>query len=165
MQIEGVPVGTKIKRIGRPDIGEFIIGLHSGIERVVKPLAAQNYAILEPDNVYNVVNLERVPVPDGWERIGTWWQDVVVMPRDTCWLDRNGYVHGPHCPDHVHELGKDRFRIILRKKKQVKRYLVMRTEVPEWTRLEGIAHLMIVPYAGANVTLPVSDCRIEEVTE
>lgn len=69
-RIEGVPVGTKLVRIGAPKLGDWLIGPSSG-----KAMQADHdfslatfIGIIVPDNVYNVIDLSTVKTfEDGWE--------------------------------------------------------------------------------------------------
>lgn len=69
--IEGVPLGTKIARLGVPKSGDWVVGRIVGMYQVGRDTNTYgSYVILAPDNIYNVCDLSTVPIPEGWERDG-----------------------------------------------------------------------------------------------
>jgi hypothetical protein len=87
-QVPGIPLGTKLVRIGRPRDDEFVIG-GSGtiIEGGRSSSQWKNWPIIVPDNVYNVIDLEKVPIPVGWHRKEFDWFRRPVLPRPNSWVD------------------------------------------------------------------------------
>lgn len=79
-RIEGVPVGTKLVRIGGGITGETAIGRY-GIPFTISltdERMSEYWPIIVPDNVYNVIDLATVPIPEGWERDGDQAEDRIV---------------------------------------------------------------------------------------
>ncbi len=125
-RIEGVPVGTKIVKIelDRPPVGSLVMN--------------PAYVQIVPDNIYNVIDLNSLPIPDGIEIDGSCiefaFRALFETSTRAIWLGVDGKVHG-YMHDHDNQsqgeclrvvlMQKDTCRIILRKKKVVKRYLVM----------------------------------------
>lgn len=175
-QIEGVPVGTKIARIGNPGIGEWIIEPSSGAVRQVSSRYYKEFyvPILIPDNVYCVFDLATVPTPmsDQYERTGEFR---MARPID-CFIGRNGFLCMNEA-DWRADVWKgdsgDTRRIILRRKKTVKRYLVMdriritpdNCVTPPGAISEGNATALMANVGGIMLSNLGGSLRIEEVEE
>ena len=147
--IEGVPVGAKVVKVGRPNAGETIVG-YNGEPYCVKfeDWCNRNYAILQPDNPYNRFphEVEEDIKKAGMERLGgddyrdpkngdIYWDD------SDQWLVRSGrtWTLGP--------------RIILKPK--TKKVLVCEFPIEnDGTALIMGQKVLAVNAAGAN-------CRIE----
>jgi hypothetical protein len=111
--IEGLPPGLRIRRLRLP-------------AEPIGPGTFNAAITLEPDNVYGVLDLWSVPIPEGYERAGgpaaEWFREPVMGDM---WLHRDGsYGNSPvfYVP------GADRRRILLRKK--TRRVLVCEFDVP-----------------------------------
>ena len=70
--IEGVPVGTKVVRIGQTLPGESIINNAGNIEKIGHKTICQNFPIIQPDNPYNrfLHEVEEDIKKAGRERLG-----------------------------------------------------------------------------------------------
>ncbi len=128
--IEGVPVGTRVKKIGIPDVGDWVIGRRGNISQILTE-TEQVFPILVPDNVYGLIDLSMIKpeqMPDQFElytpeNSHTAFHHVRSLLAPI-WLTPN-FTATLNYADDVY-LGKDDRRLLLRRKaKQVKRYLVM----------------------------------------
>ena len=106
--IEGVPVGAKVVRVGRPNGGETIIGDNGEPYRVkLEDWCSRNYAILQPDNPYNrfLHEVEEDIKKSGRERLGGddyrvprkgeeyWFLDTAMLRSNNDWAEeKDGLV-------------------------------------------------------------------------
>lgn len=152
-RIPGVPIGVKLVRVGVALHREhYLVGAKSGASIVTTCMADKSTglnAIVAPDNVYNVIDLKSVAIPDGWDRDGMdpeegideklwWWRP--VTQTDT-WIGRDLVIHGkdnpchPSCHTNI-PIGPDTRRIILKRKPVTRRYAVILLDdpsSPNWT--------------------------------
>ena len=62
-RIEGVPVGTKLVRIGKAKMGDWYIDTSTGLTlNCGNELYDYKFPIIVPDNVYGVIDLSVVPI-------------------------------------------------------------------------------------------------------
>ena len=124
MNIEGLPLGVKAVRWGRPKVGEYILAYGDDfIHKVVAgTFAGGNYLIIAPDNDYKVMDLSKVPVPEEYE-----WTGEFRHPKNYTEL----FLSVKKCEAVLgRSVGR---RMILRKKK--KKYIVIKYPVPDNTPL------------------------------
>lgn len=169
-RIEGVPVGCKLVRIGNAEHGDWHIcgdGSHHIWTHTSSSLCC--YPILAPDNVYNVVDLASVPIPEGYERDGkdpapgvkeedTWFR--ALKTGDVCTNQHNSEM--AYTCSSVGTFGGDLRRIILRKiAPKTKRVLVV--EIP----LEGEETLLgLAISVGAQTVVSIGKgrrCYLQDV--
>lgn len=159
-QIEGVPVGCKLVRIGVPEVGEFFIGAggitNKAIYKYESNSLQQYYPIIAPDNVYNAIDLTKVKIPNGYERDGDKVEEWFRLAEHGKLYFTSGYTisvrsYSPCATDSLNTDG----RIILRKiAPKTKKVLVIEVEIPILADEQIIA-------AQARVALPVTSTRIE----
>lgn len=140
-QIPGVPLGMRIKALRSP--GEGLGG------------AFNSYHVeFEPDNVYGL-DLDSVLIPEGYERDGN-------CPKEWFRTLKAGDLYVPMCDGSVPYLAEtsdvvgDRRRIIVRRKKTKKRFVIVEAEVPTEARIDSVA------WCGSNDLLHNVPFRIEE---
>ena len=150
--IEGLPPGTKIKSVqlsGKPGERGF-----SG-----------SYVVLETDNVYGFMDLDAVPIPEGYERAGDTPEKWFRTPLGTCeeWFLSNGgsvgssrHYYGGDCPE-------DTRRIILRKVKRTKRVLVL--EFPITDGLPCDIEFAKFACGGASMALNSANATVRRIEE
>lgn len=69
-RIEGVPVGARLVRIGLASVGADWIIDENGKPKLMTSIGAHSYwPIIVPNNVYNVIDLTTVPIPEGEEYV------------------------------------------------------------------------------------------------
>ena len=122
--LPGVPVGTKLVGIRRVMKGEYWIdSLGSLRQRESNAPSLGVLPIVEPDNVYGVIDLNTVSIPEGYERDGTSPEEWFRKVQSGHWFiaDDLKVLHAL-----VSSYGR---RIILRKKKKTKRVLVAEFEL------------------------------------
>lgn len=76
--IEGIPLGWKMRRFGIPQLGDYML---VGIDSIIKADGQRAfYPILAPDNVYNQ-DLEAVTIPANYEKAGDKVEEWFRVPR------------------------------------------------------------------------------------
>lgn len=129
-KIEGLPSWVKIKQIGKITPGDWYLDRMDGGIKLALGHHTSNYdVIVESDNVYGSCTLAQYPIPEGWERVdGDWFR----LP-----------IKGDFFISMVHVLGvqlcvvnsfvasstDNNKRIIVRKKKKLQRYLILKYPV------------------------------------
>jgi len=86
-QIEGIPVGCRLVRIGAVMAGEWVLDWE-GVPYTFTGYDGgnKNYVIVAPDNVYTVYNLTSVAIPAGYERDGEKIEEWFREPQAEEWF-------------------------------------------------------------------------------
>lgn len=139
-EIEGLPPGVKIvaiKPFSEFKYGEYLLSNRGWINKIDDRFVSHSdtkYLQLVPDNIYGVIDLLAVPIPDGFERVGEtakeWFREPVTVlsgyKEKFVWADESDR-QGPR--------GRDLRRIIICPIKPVKRRVLR----AEWEIVDGNA--------------------------
>ena len=158
-QIEGVPIGAKVVKIGNLQKGCSYIEWNGKIVKAVIDSAGTGFVILEPDNDYGkfLHEVEAEIIAAGRERLGG--EDYREPAKgEEFWTIGNTAIFRT-CPGSSPVFGN---RLILKPRKpKTKKFLVMEIPIND----DGYAlvpSLNLHVYAKATVDLNPSLCRIEE---
>lgn len=160
--IEGLPVGTKIVKVK--------------LDQPVKGALIMNCAFVQivPDNVYGVLDLNSITsenLPDGYEfaeNMPYRFAHIQTRADNPIWLTPDFRATSNFSDDPM--LGKDDRRLLLRKKKVVRRYLVMDRVpiaqdgcvIPQGAIEFNYANVLV---SNGGLFPRVANLRIEEVSE
>lgn len=126
-----VPVGTKLDAVREAQLGEYIIDSLGHVDRWKwNDVSAAVFPIIVPDNVYGVINLEDVKVPEGYERVDSdWFREPTNGESYINSLSHNLVVKYSGAFE-INYSTADKRRIIVRPVKKKKFYLVVDEEIP-----------------------------------
>lgn len=84
-QIPGIPLGLKAVGYRQVKYGEYNMVSDGRVcKYTISGSSSDLCLIVEPDNVYNAIDLKQVPLPEGWEHDGdkdkpeTWYREITM---------------------------------------------------------------------------------------